>query len=575
MRGRGVYKRLTHLQYRPDPDGSDVGHEHRHGIQGDPFEVRIDHLDAGWRSIPHFDVGAGPAAHPDGQRAYVSHMSGDKIQIIDLRRQKIAGSLTLPNQDTGLPGRLQGRFMPKRTANAAASLVVSPGGHRLHVAHVMVNTGVHRSASLGRGGYGMGAPSPIEATVATFDLDKGELMRPPVKFEGRGDGMASTADAHAQTMAQPVAVIHDPRSARLFMVGHGCDRVMEMDAAKSDPITHPNGIWMVGQAPKGIAVSRDGSRAFVHNSQSHDVSVLDLDRKAGAVHQRFALTPKARLAAFSKSPLPASAQRGQRLFTFALDHRVGGANKFACASCHPDGRHDGLVWHIGAGPRQTPILAGRMTGTHPFNWVGSESELGDNITKTMGRLGGSGLPANDVADLQKFIESYLPGMDNPSRGNADRELVALGKELFHSSETGCSGCHDSRNQYTDNMTHEVGTTTKLEADLWKRFGQKNQPGGPPSQSPPAQPQQMQKRIMLDRSGPVGIGMRGEPIPEAPVAYKTPSLRHIWASAPYYHDGSQQTLKDLITSGNKHDLMGKTSHLNGRQVDALAAYLNTL
>jgi len=70
----------------------------------------------------------------------------------------------------------------------------------------------------------------------------------------------------------------------------------------------------------------------------------------------------------------------------------------ACAGCHPEGRDDGVVWHLGAGPRQTPTLVGRLEAG-PFGWLGKHPTLEGNITETISRLGGTGLPAERVAEL--------------------------------------------------------------------------------------------------------------------------------------------------------------------------------
>jgi len=60
-----------------------------------------------------------------------------------------------------------------------------------------------------------------------------------------------------------------------------------------------------------------------------------------------------------------------------------------------------------------------------------------------------------------------------------------------------------------------------------------------------------------------------------LAYNTPSLVGVGATAPYLHDGSAQSLRELLTTGNPGDRMGRTSHLSPRDIDALVAYLETL
>ncbi len=524
---------------------------------------------------------AWPAAvtfHPDGKRAFVTHMHGRDVDVVSLDSRTVTDTLQLPDRGTGTPGRLMGRGEQKRFANLAFSAVVSPGGNRLFVAHTMVDTGANRSASLGRGGgYGLGGQSPIVATVSTFDLKTGKLLRPKVDFNSnstKGFSHLSQADQQVQQLAQPMALAHDPRHARLVMVAMGSDRIMSLNTLSSDPISHPIASRFVGQAPKGIVFTADGSKAFVHNAHSYSVSPVDFAAQLPKEGDARRWTVKSGASAvFARNPLPETAARGRRAFTFALDPRVGGANRFACASCHPDGRHDGMVWQIGAGPRQTPILAGRLFGTGPFNWLGTEDKLHENVKQTVRRLGGTGCTDQQLDDMTEYLSRYLPGLDNPNRGHDVAEL-AMGRELFHDAEVGCSSCHDSTTRFTDGANHEVGTTTKLEADLWARFGKpKNakpktrgkRPGGPRARVPPPAPG--------GRFNPMG-GIT-EPIPEAPVAYNTPGLQHLWASAPYYHHGGSKSLEHLLTAGNAGDRMGKTSHLTAVQLKALVAYLKTL
>jgi cytochrome c peroxidase len=64
-------------------------------------------------------------------------------------------------------------------------------------------------------------------------------------------------------------------------------------------------------------------------------------------------------------------------------------------------------------------------------------------------------------------------------------------------------------------------------------------------------------------------------PVVRLAYNTPSLVGVAQSGPYLHDGSAASLRELLTSGNAGDRMGRTSHLSSGDVDALVSYLETL
>ena len=56
-------------------------------------------------------------------------------------------------------------------------------------------------------------------------------------------------------------------------------------------------------------------------------------------------------------------------------------------------------------------------------------------------------------------------------------------------------------------------------------------------------------------------------------YRTPSLALVGGTAPYFHNGSVQTLEQLIDKNG--DRMGRTSQLSAADRKALVAYLRTL
>ena len=59
------------------------------------------------------------------------------------------------------------------------------------------------------------------------------------------------------------------------------------------------------------------------------------------------------------------------------------------------------------------------------------------------------------------------------------------------------------------------------------------------------------------------------------AFDTPTLAEIWRTAPYLHDGSAATLREVLVEHNPADRHGSTSHLTPSQLDALICYLLSL
>ena len=58
-------------------------------------------------------------------------------------------------------------------------------------------------------------------------------------------------------------------------------------------------------------------------------------------------------------------------------------------------------------------------------------------------------------------------------------------------------------------------------------------------------------------------------------YDTPTLLGIYRTPPYLHHGKAKTLREVLTTWNKGDKHGKTSHLAPPQIDDLVEFLKAL
>jgi len=262
--------------------------------------------------------------------------------------------------------------------------------------------------------------------------------------------------------------------------------------------------------PDGLAVSADGD-VFVWCAFSRSVRRLDAVDDKGKLTAAMKVDVGPTLVSSSFSD---KQHEGYVLFHSAL-HQVSQGGAMACASCHPDGRADGLSWRIDKHELQTPVLTGRIVGTHPFKWDGGDADLKTSLTGTMKRLGGTGLTEAQTLSLTAYLEA-IPAPVTPTR---DMTQVARGAKLFDSSELGCRSCHEGK-MFTDQTKHEFKAATLPEAD-------------------------------------------------------TPSLIGLAASAPYYHDGSAATLEALLRDRGRVHGMSETAKLTDKQVNDLIAFLETL
>ncbi len=460
---------------------------------------------------------------PDGSRAFVTHMIGGKITVITLDGEEPAAFAM-----EGLGGRFKNRLdnaMGAGTLHPTASLAfaaaLSPSGARLFVPHTIEQNGADTTRSI-PSAYG-GVPVEEETTfasVAVFATDRGEVL-------GAAPSGAHPVDGLLPIAVDPslgFAVAPEPAGCRqargaviagdaLLVASQGTNQIIELDARALDPATAVRRVFAAGEGPSGIDADEATGVAITWNQISHDVTVVHL---ASGAAERIPV---------SDDPLTADVAAGRRLFYTERDRRITRDGR-ACAGCHPEGRDDGVVWKLGAGPRQTPMLVGRLA-TGPYGWLGKHDKLEENMRETMSRLGGTGLTEKELHQLATFVREGLvapnkaPRPDSATDAEADR-LVARGNELFHSGEVGCSSCHTPGHEMSDRAVHIVGTRSKSDTTD---------------------------------------------------GYRTPPLVFVGGTAPYYHDGRYPTLEALLA--DNLDRMGQTSQLPPEDLRALAAYLRTL
>lgn len=259
-----------------------------------------------------------------------------------------------------------------------------------------------------------------------------------------------------------------------------------------------------------LAVAVDPARGDV-------VTLAAFDRRVH-VHDRFGV----RVAVLDLEHVPglglsADAAEGRRIFHAATEPQVSKDGR-ACASCHPEGRDDGVTWPTPRGPRQTVFLAGRLTRPAPYGWDAEHASLQAHVTVTMKNLGGTGLAPRRLDALAAWLAEMPPPPRRRSAGALEKE----GAAIFASAKAGCAGCHVVETLHTDGQAHEVASKTHADASA---------------------------------------------------AFLAPSLRFVGGSAPYFHDGRYPTLGELLRASD--GTMGETAHLGQGELAALEAYLRSL
>ncbi len=304
-----------------------------------------------------------------------------------------------------------------------------------------------------------------------------------------------------QAVNLPFAAALSPDGSRLYVANAGSDDVSVLDAATGATLARLD----TGHNPRGLALSADGLRLYVNNVLDGTLDVFDTGTLT-----RVQTVPLTTL------PLPKDVLTGKRLFNSARPPLSAG-NWLSCATCHLDGGADGRTWlGFPDGPRNTPALFGAAI-TLPLHWNGDLNELQDTELTIRVIQGGAGLLAGDLhPSLGLANAGRSPALDAlaayqttltppPSPYPADAETLARGERSF--ARWGCAACHRGPD-LTDQQTH---TSAIGDAAL-----ERHQTG---------------------------------PLPR----FDTPALAGVWATAPYFHDGSSATLRDTLFSQGFHNM----------------------
>ncbi|MCH8047801.1 MAG: ankyrin repeat domain-containing protein [Planctomycetes bacterium] len=209
--------------------------------------------------------------------------------------------------------------------------------------------------------------------------------------------------AKGQALATPFAIQISDDDSTLVVSAAGSDKLFTVDAASGAVL----GRVAVGAVPRGIALenARDGkaSRAWVFNAVANSVSVVDLSDPASPQVVGFIRLD---------DPTHRQVKLGRTWFNDADTSTTG---TFSCASCHPDGHTDQLLWVI-----KTPIVTGGnqimprstmpirgLRDTAPFHWDGIPGDpYGGNNSAN---IHGSSPPNSSIDDPASSTRHVIDG----------------------------------------------------------------------------------------------------------------------------------------------------------------------
>jgi len=486
--------------------------------------------------IPVGDRPYGVVVSPDGSRIFVSVQGADEVAVIDSTTRQVVDSIAVGDRPSGLALSEDGRILyVTHLLNGTISILETSAVRRLYLPVMTKGTAANYHSPASSTQHASPHIKPRHSTVQLWpdsNLAQAIVLSP--------DG-ARAYLPHTRSNTGNRALTFDTTVFPLVSLLDTAERRHLVGQQLALATLDPPGVGL----PFDAAITPDGREIWVLNGASNDITVVDLDTRQRVAHIEVGDNPRGIVV--TDIPLPPVLLNGKRLFHSSDDPRMARAQWISCNTCHFEGEHDGRTWFFGfSGPRNTTSLLG-MIETYPLRWSGEWDESADSEFANRRENFGSGLiegdmhcalsppdcanqPPNqgrsyDLDSLAAFIDSLrMPLSPAHASGQPLSAAEQRGQAIFSAPDLHCLECHPPP-LYTDLQMHDVGTAT---AD--------------------------------ERIGP---------------AYDTPTLRGLYDSAPFFHDGSAATLHDALTrlsAGSEHDV---SNLLADAEIADLAAFLRAL
>lgn len=496
----------------------------------------------------------GLAFNPDGSAAYVSlEDKGQLLKLDPLNGSVLATLETGPHvRHLSIPGdgkrvylsrfitpRLPGEQGQTISTQGAGGevLVISTTTHQLERTLLLAHSEQPDTAISSRGipnylGAATLSPDGLSAWVPSKqdNVKRGRLRdNQDLTHDMSVRSIASRIDLTAQAedlaarvdfdnAGMPSAVSFDPWGIYAFVALEASRSVAVIDVWNHQEILR----FETGRAPQGLTVSPDGRRLFVHNFMDRSVSVHDL----ADLIQGGNATPAAPqvISSIASEKLAPQVLTGKQLFYDARDNRLAFQEYLSCATCHNDGGEDGRVWDFtgfGEGLRNTITLRGHGgTRQGPLHWTANFDEVQDFENQIRNFALGQGLISNgsphppldqpnagrsgDLDALAAYLQSLTSSGKSPYRGpgGALSASAVEGEKVFRTLD--CASCHGGA-EFTHSAAGNLRDIGTIKPTSGKRLG----------------------------SNLTGFDI--------------PTLRGVWNTAPYLHDGSAATLEQAVTA----------------------------
>jgi YVTN family beta-propeller protein len=460
----------------------------------------------------------------DGKTLLATHLLGPGVSELATSPLALTTTWTVPDR-----GPETDPTEPHGVVRGIYDVVARPGAseaNEIWVAHLML---------------GIDTPQPtleFDSTVfpalSILDGASGsQLAR--LSVQGANDTDLSDNGAFGDVVSGPRSMAFSGDGKYAFVADTDSEDLLVVDATQRTEVTviRP----LPGHLPEGVVWSQ--GEVYVQERNTEDIVAFKVTEGGDAGVT--VVQDGASFKSLAVDPMPANLRLGQKLFFSADsdDVPVTQNHWVACASCHVEGRSDAVTWLFSQGPRDTPTNAGGLLDTGFLFRTADRTKVQDYWKTIDVEQGGAFAPDGGqeplLDALAAFVNYALPAPVPPStdethtiRGSALATLRTQGETVFN--QVGCAFCHSGPAK-----TDSGSGNPLLEL------------GGPvvASMTPSA--------VLLHDVGTCVTGgtwpdvvhddIDGDPRPAC--SFDTPALRGLVDSAPYFHDGSAATLEDVL------------------------------
>jgi YVTN family beta-propeller protein len=457
----------------------------------------------------------------DGQTLVATHLLGPGMSQLSTNPLTLTTTWTVPDE-----GPQDDPTEPHGLVRGIYDAVARPGTTELWVAHLMLGTDTPQPM--------LAFDSTVFPALSILDGTSGtQLARLSVQPD-----VASPGDnaAFGDVVSGPRSMTFSDDGKYAFVVDTDSEDLLVVDATKRIEITVVRPL--PGHMPEGVVWHEN--EVYVQERNTEDVAAFKVDDSGGTVS---VVADGAAFPSLSTDPMPAPLRLGQKLFYSANSDDVATTQNHwvACASCHVEGRSDAVTWLFAQGPRDTPSNAGGMLDTGFLFRTADRSQVQD-YWKTIDIEQGGDFQPNGVQQplldaIADYVNHAIPSPIPPStdtthqiQGAALASLRTQGAGVF--AQVGCPSCHMGPAKTDSGADNAM-------LDL----------GGPIVSSAASGGVLLHDVGTCVTGGPwpdvVHDDIDGHPRPSC--AFDTPALRGLADSMPYLHDGSAATLDDVLPS----------------------------